>query len=79
MSYHNWFHKYFAAKHRESTTDEKIEDILLLLESRGKEYLKHNYEVYKELYVDPEIDIAESKPQIIQQVKEELRDFLLIN
>ena len=76
MSYHNWFHDYFKEKHKNSTTDEKIEDVFLLLEKRGNEYLKHNYEVYKELYVDPNIDIAESKPQIIQQVKEELRDFL---
>jgi predicted O-methyltransferase YrrM len=81
MSYHNWFHSYFKEKHKTSTTDKKIEDILSLLESRGNEYLRFNYEVYKELYVDPEIDIVESKPQIIQQVKEELRDFLklLIN
>ena len=76
MSYHNWFHEYFKEKHEGSTTDEKIEDVFSLLEKRGAEYLKHNYEVYKELYVDPNIDIAESKPQIIQQVKEELRDFL---
>lgn len=76
MSYHNWFHSYFKEKHKNSTADEKIDDIFLLLDSRGNEYLKHNYEVYKELYVDPLIDIAESKPQIIQQVKEELRDFL---
>ena len=44
MSYHNWFHDYFKEKHKNSTTDEKIEDVFLLLEKRGNEYLKHNYE-----------------------------------
>ena len=76
MSYHNWFRQYFKQKHEFSTTEEIVDDVFLLLEARSKEYLKHNDEVYEQLYVDPNEDILNSKPQIIQQVKEELHDFL---
>jgi predicted O-methyltransferase YrrM len=47
-----------------------------MLESRGSEYLVHNYETYKQLWIDPNEDIVNSKPQIIQQIREELYDFL---
>jgi predicted O-methyltransferase YrrM len=78
MSYHNWFHEYFKDKHKTSTNEEIVDDIFLMLEKRGIEYLNHNYETYKELYVNPNIEIVNSKPQIIQQVKEELREFLTL-
>lgn len=75
MSYHNWFHDYFKTKHENSNSDEILEDIFGLLERRSLEYLENN-EIYKELYVDPNIRVVNSKPQIIQQVKKELWDFL---
>jgi spermidine synthase len=76
MAYYNWFSTYFKEKHKNSTTDEKINDVLLMLEYRGSEYLVHNYETYKQLWIDPNEDIVNSKPQIIQQIREELYDFL---
>lgn len=76
MSHYNWFHNYFKEKHKLSSTEEKLDDLFMLLESRGLEYLDHNKEVYKELYINPLDDIVNSKPQIIQQVKQELYDFL---
>lgn len=75
MSYHNWFHEYFKNKHQFSLKSEIVEDVLFMLEHRGTEYLENN-EVYKELWVDPNIEVVNSKPQIIQQVKDELREFL---
>lgn len=78
MSYYNWFKDYFEERHKSSTNEKIVEDILLMLDKRGNEYLNHNYETYKELYVNPHIEIVNSKPQIIQQVKEELRDFLIL-
>jgi len=38
--------------------------------------LKEAHPEYKDLFIDPEEDILNSKPQIIQQVSEELREFL---
>lgn len=75
MSYHNWFKEYFKHKHKFSTPREIVNDVLFMLEHRGMEYLENN-EVYVELFVDPNIKVVNSKPQIIQQVKEELREFL---
>ena len=75
MSYHNWFHEYFKNKHQFSLKSEIVEDVLFMLEHRGTEYLENN-EVYKELWVDPNIEVVNSKPQIIQQVKDELQEFL---
>ena len=48
----------FKEKHKNSTTDEKINDVLLMLEHRGSEYLVHNYETYKQLWIDPNEDKA---------------------
>lgn len=76
MAYYNWFNNYFKEKHQHSTTEEKLNDVFLLLENRGNEYLVHNYESYKQLWINPDEDIVNSKPQIIQQVKEELYDYL---
>ena len=76
MAYYNWFNEYFKEKHKNSTTEEILDDVFLMLEKRGSEYLKHNYESYKQLWIDPKEDIVNSKPQVIQQIREELYDFL---
>lgn len=76
MSYLNWFHDSFKERHKNSSHDEILSEIFLMLENRGNEYLKHYYETYKQLYVNPVEDIVNSKPQVIQQVKQELYDFL---
>lgn len=76
MAYYNWFNEYFKEKHKNSTTEEILDDVFLMLEKRGGEYLKHNYESYKQLWIDPKEDIVNSKPQVIQQIREELYDFL---
>ena len=76
MAYYNWFHTYFKEKHKNSTIEEKLNDVFLMLEHRGDEYLKHSYETYKQLWIDPNECIVNSKPQIIQQIREELYDFL---
>lgn len=76
MAYYNWFNEYFKEKHKNSTTEEILDDVFLMLEKRGGEYLKHNYESYKQLWIDPTEDIVNSKPQVIQQIREELYDFL---
>lgn len=76
MSYHSWFHDYFRDKHLNSSTKEKVADVVKMLEFRGNEYLVLNKEHYKDLFIKPEEDILNSKPQIIQQVKQELIEFL---
>tara|TARA_R110002020_G_scaffold20838_4_gene70687 strand:+ start:6001 stop:6690 length:690 start_codon:yes stop_codon:yes gene_type:complete len=76
MSYFNWFHNYFSKKHTNSSNEEILNDIFLMLEERSSEYLAHYYENYHDLYIDPNEDILNSNPQIIQQVKLELYDFL---
>ena len=78
MGYHNWFHEYFKKKHNGSEVEEVLDDIFLLLENRGREYLEHNKEVYSQLYIEKDEDILSSKPQIIQQVREELYYFLKV-
>lgn len=76
MSYHSWFHKFFNEKHKSSLPKDKVAEVIDMLDFRGQEYLQHNYEHYKDLYIKPEEDIINSKPQIIQQVKNELIEFL---
>jgi len=76
MGYHNWFHEYFKEKHKNSTINEILDDVFLLLENRSNEYLKYNNETYSQLYIHPDEDILNSKPQVIQQVRQELYDFL---
>ena len=76
MSYYNWFHDYFDKKHKNNSIEEKLNDLFLLLESRSNEYLQHNHEIYKKLYIDKDEKILYSQPQIIQQVKQEIYDFL---
>lgn len=76
MSYLNWFHKYFANKCKGLTNEEILNEVFLLLEERSTEYLDHYNENYKDLYIKPDEDILNSNPQVIQQVKAELYDFL---
>ena len=49
MAYYNWFNEYFKEKHKNSTTEEILDDVFLMLEKRGGEYLKHNYELKRML------------------------------
>ena len=55
--------------------DKKIELALSLMEARGKSILERE-DNYSDLYIDPNVDIVNSSPQVIQQVKEEITDFL---
>ena len=55
--------------------DEKIELALSLMEARAKTILERE-DNYSDLYIDPNVDIVNSSPQVIQQVKEEITDFL---
>lgn len=53
----------------------RIDVALDFMELRATEILNDN-DWYKDLYIDPNVDIVNSHPQVIQQVKEELTDFL---
>mgnify|MGYP003676305803 CR=1 FL=1 len=53
----------------------KIDMALSLGEQRSRNILASN-SWYKELYIDPQVDIVNSHPQVTQQVREELVDFL---
>lgn len=55
--------------------DKRLDVALALMEERAKEILNRT-DFYKDLYIDPNVDIVNSQPQVIQQVKEELIDFL---
>ena len=48
-----------------------------LMECRAEKILESN-DKYKDSYIDPNVDIINSSPQVIQQVREELQDFLLL-
>ena len=54
---------------------EKVELVLSLMETRGREILEREKN-YEDLYIDPQVDILNSKPQVIQQVEDELVDLL---
>ena len=56
-------------------SEKPIEDAIKFMEYRAKDILKKN-DWYKDLYIDPNVDIVNSHPQVIQQVKEEISDFL---
>lgn len=56
---------------------EPIEQALKIMECRAQEILKSNNK-YQDLYIDPDVDIVNSNPQVIQQVKKELEDFLVL-
>mgnify|MGYP003137834580 CR=1 FL=1 len=53
----------------------KIDLVLSISEQRSKDILEKN-DWYKDLYIDPNVDIVNSHPQVTQQVREELVDFL---
>ncbi|MAL45783.1 class I SAM-dependent methyltransferase [Hyphomonas sp.] len=53
----------------------KIDLALAVSEQRSRGILSEN-SWYKELYVDPNVDIVNSHPQVHQQVRQELYDFL---
>ena len=53
----------------------KIDLALSILEQRSRNIMSKN-SWYKELYVDPNVDIVNSHPQVTQQVRAELVDFL---
>jgi len=55
----------------------KIDLALSVLEQRSKNILAAS-SWYKELYIDPNVDIVNSHPQVTQQVREELYDFLTL-
>jgi|TARA_R110002012_G_scaffold61887_1_gene162379 predicted O-methyltransferase YrrM len=55
----------------------KIDMALAISEQRSRNILAKN-SWYKDLYIDPNVDIVNSHPQVTQQVREELFDFLTL-
>ncbi len=53
----------------------KIDLALSISEQRSRNILAVN-DWYKDLYINPDVDIVNSHPQVTQQVREELVDFL---
>ena len=53
----------------------KIDLVLSISEQRSRNILATN-DWYKDLYINPDVDIVNSHPQVTQQVREELVDFL---
>ena len=53
----------------------KIDLALSISEQRSQNIIAQN-SWYKDLYIDPEVDIVNSHPQVTQQVRAELVDFL---
>jgi predicted O-methyltransferase YrrM len=53
----------------------KIDVVLSLSEQRSRNILAAN-DWYKDLYINPDVDIVNSHPQVTQQVRKELVDFL---
>ena len=53
----------------------KIDLVLSISEQRSRNILAIN-DWYKDLYINPNVDIVNSHPQVTQQVREELVDFL---
>ena len=53
----------------------KIDLALSILEQRSKNILASN-DWYKDLFIDPNVDIVNSHPQVTQQVRKELEEFL---
>lgn len=61
----------------EQTVLPKIDMVLSIMEQRSRNILAVN-SWYKDLYIDPNVDIVNSHPQVTQQVREELYDFLTL-
>ena len=55
----------------------KIDLVLSISEQRSRNILDTN-SWYKDLYINPDVDIVNSHPQVTQQVREELVDFLAL-
>ena len=53
----------------------KIDAVLAISEQRSRDILASN-DWYKDLYINPDVDIVNSHPQVTQQVRAELVDFL---
>ena len=53
----------------------KIDATLAISEQRSMDILDSN-DWYKELYINPDVDIVNSHPQVTQQVRKELIEFL---
>ena len=60
---------------REQQHKTAIQVAVHMMEIRAKHILDSN-DSYEDLYIDPEVDIINSNPQVIQQVKDELTEFL---
>lgn len=60
---------------QQADTFEKINLAMTLMESRA-EHILSKEDSYEDLYIDPEVDILNSNPQVIQQVERELYEFL---
>jgi len=60
---------------QEQRNQTAIQVALYAMEMRAKHILNSN-DSYKDLYIDPQVDIINSNPQVIQQVREELVEFL---
>ena len=60
---------------QQADTFEKINLAMTLMESRA-EHILSKEDSYEDLYIDPEVDILNSSPQVIQQVERELFGFL---
>ena len=64
-------------KHYIADQENPVKEALRVMECRAKGILDAN-DWYKELYIDPSVDIVNSHPQVIQQVENEISDFLFI-
>lgn len=67
----NFIRQYIA----EQSVLPKIDLALSISEQRSRNILATN-DWYKDLYIDPNVDIINSHPQVTQQVREELVEFL---
>ena len=64
-------------KHYIADQENPVKEALRVMECRAKGILDAN-DWYKELYIDASVDIVNSHPQVIQQVENEISDFLFI-
>tara|TARA_R110002020_G_scaffold46539_24_gene132438 strand:- start:11798 stop:12445 length:648 start_codon:yes stop_codon:yes gene_type:complete len=56
-------------------SEDSIKIAMEFMEIRAEKILSKN-DWYKDLYIDPNVDIVNSHPQVIQQVRKEIKDFL---
>ena len=60
---------------KDQTALSTVEAVLAISEQRSRDILAAN-DWYKDLYINPDVDIVNSHPQVTQQVREEISDFL---